>query len=229
MSDDICEVSRIVKKAENEAHLRRTQSEALNRIYKLELVLKILKTLDVNQLDVPDKQRLRNSLKVLGIQDCISLPNSDKLLGLDNAETISLSYTDRKALRETLFNSIRNVCTPIVENADRMQKDIPEIFDTEAKHSDIIALEEKRRKLQQELLNAKSRKCELLKKCTELKLASYEKNAVNILVSEYKLNDVKAETLQGYLVQEFCSRTQHTVKAVKEVERFIDAELEEDG
>lgn len=81
MSDDICEVSRIVKKAENEAHLRRTQSEALNRIYKLELVLKILKALDVNQLDVADKQRLRNSLKVLGIQDCISLLNSDRLLG----------------------------------------------------------------------------------------------------------------------------------------------------
>jgi len=137
-----------------------------------------------------------------------------------------LNYTDRKTVRTKLSAQLRTTLQPIAELCDRIREEFPDAFGQEADLScdqkEILRLEEEHRSGLEKLVALLTRKCTLLKETAELKLGPQLANELKLQQAQAQLVQTKAELLRGFFVHEAASRTEHSVKAHKEVEAHLD-------
>lgn len=90
----------------------------------------------------------------------------------------------------------------------------------------ILQLESLRRTNLQKLAELKNRKCAYLKAAAELKVGPYLVNELKMLLVETRYDDVKAKTFGKFINNAIVNNGKNSIKAIKEVQEYIDQELE---
>ncbi|KAH8391521.1 hypothetical protein KR200_003094 [Drosophila serrata] len=200
----------------------------LKRVLKLKLVLDELRRLNLGRDQSP---QTKNVLKLVSIGDFMRLGESEgdkeQVLGLPDASSFPpLSYVDRKTIRDKLFSQLRGSLQPIAELGDKMREEFPDDFAQEAGLSadqkEILQLEEEHRRSLEQLVELMWRKCSLLRDAAELKLGPQLANELKLKQAQMQLVQAKAELLRSIIAHEAVSRTEHSFKAHKEVEAYLD-------
>ncbi|XP_053960197.1 augmin complex subunit dgt2 isoform X2 [Anastrepha ludens] len=227
--------------AEARRQMEIKRDKELYIIRKLLFVLDYLQKIKVNKLDLPDNgEQVMHALKVLDVNNFLQLIISggdEYLLGLKEIrDSVNLSYTERKAIREELIALLRLKLQPIIDFGKKLKAEIPDVFadpsamspttTTSSSASQIIALESQRRSNLHKLLEARNRKCAYLKAAGELKMGPYLAHELELLYAQGKLTQEKANILRDYFINEFLTRTEHSSKALKEIENCVDKKLE---
>ncbi|XP_055837685.1 augmin complex subunit dgt2 [Episyrphus balteatus] len=228
---DFAENTRIIN-AENQEQLIEARDAEVEKVEKLKFLLNLLKNANLRQVDIPDKEGLQKAIKILRIQDYLRLDDTSSNLDLNECKSVSLTYTERKAMRNYLIRKVSEDCDPIVKFAQKIKEELPDVYGLGDKNKQILELESKRRELQLKLAEVKNKKCAMLKAAADLKMGPYMKNELELMLSEHKLNQMKTSVFQGYILSTLFSpkytRTEQpvTIKAIKEAEKFVDAALE---
>lgn len=232
--------------AEARRQMENKHDAELCKIRKLRLVLANLQQITINKLDLPDNgEQVDYALKVLDVNDYLRMNvgggGEDYLLGLKTLrESISLTYTERKAIREEIISLLRLNLQPIIDFGKKLKAEIPDVFanpgtpQPSGKYASkkaygfnqIIYLESQRRSNLQKLLEARNRKCAYLKTAAELKMGPYLAHELELLHAQSRLTQEKSNILRNYFTNELLARTEHSAKALKEVENYIDMEIE---
>ncbi|XP_067623947.1 augmin complex subunit dgt2-like [Eurosta solidaginis] len=245
MSDSNETLSILNAEARKQMELKRDSE--LHKIRKLRLVLDNLQKIRMKKLDLPDSgENVEQALKVLDVNNYLQLNGGgsggdDCLLGLkDLRETINLTYTERKAIREEIIAVLRLNLQPIVDFGRKLKAEIPDVFVAPSTppptgqciprilpgSMQIVALEVQRRAILQKLLEVRNRKCAYLKAATELKMGPYLAHELELSYAQGRLTQEKANILRDYFTNELLTRTEHSAKALKEIDGYIDGELE---
>ncbi|XP_036327919.1 augmin complex subunit dgt2 [Rhagoletis pomonella] len=217
----------------------------LCKIRKLRLVLDNLQKIRVNKLDLPDNgEQVEQALKVLAVNNYLQLNaggGEEFILGLKELrDCINLSYTERKAIREEIIALLRLNLQPIIDFGRKLKAEVPDVFadpstppptalchpSASSSSNHIIALEAQRRSNLQKLVEVRNRKCAFLKAAAELKMGPYLAHELELLYAQARLTQDKSNILRGYFANELLTRTEHSLKAIKEVENYVDRELE---
>ncbi|XP_017049096.1 augmin complex subunit dgt2 [Drosophila ficusphila] len=209
--------------------LREARSTELKKVLKLKIVLDELRRLDLRPNQSPE---IKRALKLVSIGNYAQLGDTEgggqeQLLGLQNGSSFPpLSYTDRKTVRSKLSAQLRSRLQPIAELCDRMREEFPDAFGHEVKLScdqkEILRMEQEYRSGLEKLVALQGRKCMLLKETAELKLGPQLANELKLQQAQAQLVQTKAELLRGFFVHEAATRSEHSVKAHKEVEAHLD-------
>ncbi|XP_011178616.1 augmin complex subunit dgt2 [Zeugodacus cucurbitae] len=231
--------------AEARRQMELKRDSELCKIRKLRLVLDNLQKIRINKLDLPDSgEQVDHALKVLDVNDYLHMNAGgadDYLLGLKNLrESINLTYTERKAIREEITSLLRSNLQPVIDFGKKLKAEIPDVFaepgtppptgkgvSTKASgFNQIISLESQRRSNLQKLVEARNRKCAYLKAAAELKMGPYLAHELELLHAQGRLTQEKSNILRNYFTNELLARTEHSAKALREVENYIDMESE---
>ncbi|XP_032573119.1 augmin complex subunit dgt2 [Drosophila sechellia] len=209
--------------------LRQARDAELKKVLKLKLVLDELRRLDVGS---NPSEEIKRALKLVSIGSYTRLgemegAGQEQVLGLPSGSSFPpLNYTDRKTVRTKLSAQLRATLQPIAEVCDRIREEFPDAFGQEADLScdqkEILRLEEEHRSGLEKLVALLTRKCTLLKETAELKLGPQLANELKLQQAQAQLVQTKAELLRGFFVHEAACRTEHSVKAHKEVEAHLD-------
>ncbi|XP_030384516.1 augmin complex subunit dgt2 [Scaptodrosophila lebanonensis] len=206
----------------------------LRNVLKLRLIINKVRCLN---LGPQESAEVRRALKFVSIGDFVRLGEGDReqehLLDLqDYGNCPPLSYTDRKAVRSKLIENLRATLTPIADMADKMRAEWPDLFakdsdeELSTEQQEILRLETEYREHLEKLVKLRSRKCALMKAVAELKLGPYLGHQLESQQAQAQLLQTKAELLRGFFINEIVSRTEHSLKAHKEVEKYIDELLD---
>ncbi|XP_017024369.1 augmin complex subunit dgt2 [Drosophila kikkawai] len=208
--------------------LREARDTELRRVLKLKLVLAELRRLNLGR---DQSLQTKNVLKLVSIGDYMRLGENDggqeHVLGLQDASSFPpLSYVDRKTVRDKLFTRLRGTLQAVAELGDKMREEFPDDFAREtelsADQKEILQLEEEHRRGLEQLVELVWRKCSMLRDAAELKLGPQLANELKLKQAEMQLVQAKAELLRCVIANEAVSRTEHSFKAHKEVEAYLD-------
>ncbi|KAH8249484.1 hypothetical protein KR032_009940 [Drosophila birchii] len=209
--------------------LREARDIELKTVLRLKLVLTELRR---GNLGRDLSLQTKNVLKLVSIGDYIRLGENDggqeQVLGLQDASSFPpLSYVDRKTVRDKLFSQLRATLQPIAELGDKMRKEFPDDcaareIELSADQKEILQLEEEQSRGLEQLVELVWRKCALLRDAAEHKLGPQQANELKLQQAQMQLVQAKAELLRGFIAHEAISRTEHSVKAHKEVEAHLD-------
>ncbi|KAH8281660.1 hypothetical protein KR054_002055 [Drosophila jambulina] len=214
--------------ASDSEDLREARNIELRAVLKLKLVLFELRRLNLGR---DQSLQTKNVLKLVSIGDYMRLGENEggqeNVLALQDASSFPpLSYIDRKTVRDKLFSQLRVTLQPIAELGDKMRDEFPDDFiqETEltADQKGILKLEEEHRSGLEQLVELVWRKCSLLRDVAELKLGPQVANELKLKLAQMQLVQTKAELLRGFIAHEAVSRTEHSLKAHKEVEAHLD-------
>ncbi|EDW45866.1 GM26683 [Drosophila sechellia] len=195
--------------------LRQARDAELKKVLKLKLVLDELRRLDVGS---NPSEEIKRALKLVSIGSYTRLgemegAGQEQVLGLPSGSSFPpLNYTDRKTVRTKLSAQLRATLQPIAEVEADLSCD----------QKEILRLEEEHRSGLEKLVALLTRKCTLLKETAELKLGPQLANELKLQQAQAQLVQTKAELLRGFFVHEAACRTEHSVKAHKEVEAHLD-------
>ena len=148
---------------------------------------------------------------------------------MEETSAINLNYTERKALRQRLTSNLQKELQNICEYNNKMRSEVPEVFnETDSLHNQILALEKQRRSNLENLVQIRNRKCNFLKVAAELKMGPYLARELEVLLANARQNQTKVNLLRGYFINEMLTRTEHNLKAIREVEGYINETLEKE-
>ncbi|KAH8413322.1 hypothetical protein KR009_010017 [Drosophila setifemur] len=211
--------------------LREARNVELKKVLRMKIVLDELRRLDLGRSQSPE---IKRALKLISIGDYVRLGESsasgaglEHLLDLQDCTTLPpLSYTDSKAVRSKLSAQLRTKLQPIADLGDKIREEFPDAFvgdaDLSADQKEIIKLEEEHRSSLEKLVDLLGRKCSLLKDVADLKLGPQLANELKYKQAQAQIVQTKAELLRGLFVHQAATRTEHSVKAHKEVEAHLD-------
>jgi len=154
------------------------------------------------------------------LQDCSNCP--------------TLSYTDRKSLRTKLTSNLRAKLTPIVELGDKIRSELPYAMtkDRDSQLStgqqEIIKLQKEQRECLEKLVEKCRDKCTLMMTAADLKMGPHLVNELKVQQAQAELLQTKADLLRIYFINEIFSRADHSIKAHKEVDKYLDELLRAD-
>ncbi|XP_061395898.1 augmin complex subunit dgt2-like [Musca vetustissima] len=222
------ETTRILN-SETIEQLQKARDEELAKVRKLRLVLKELKQLNCNKMLIPDKEQIEKTLKVIKIGNYLYLneKRSECLLDLNELCKVNLNYTERKAVRQQLSEKLHANLTRIQDFGTKMRDELPELFcDSESPHEEILSLEMQRKSDCEHLASLRNKKCHFLKVAADLKMGPYLAYELDVAYAKARQNQTKVNVLRGYFINELLSRTEHSLKAIREVETYINDDLE---
>lgn len=153
-------------------------------------------------------------------------------IDLNEYKSVTLTYTERKAVRSYLLQKVSEDYDRVVRMAQKIKEQLPDVYGLNETKKQFLEVESKRRELQLKLAEVKNKKCAMLKVAADLKMGPYIKNELELMLAEHQLNQMKTSVFQGYILSTLFSpkytRTEQavTVKAIKEAEKFVDAALE---
>ncbi|ALC38595.1 dgt2, partial [Drosophila busckii] len=224
---DINDPSATILVTETQELLEARDAE-LHKVRKLKLILEVIPQLSLGSAESPE---IKRALKLLSVADFIRL-KGDKGYLLDLQDSSSgncptISYTDSKAVRQQLSAKLRETLLPIAELGDKIRNELPDaLTNAEAQlstqQSKIIKLHEEHSECLSELASLRSRKCELMKAAAELKMGPNLVNELKLAQAQSQLLHTKADLMRAYGINEIFSRSEHSLKAYKEVEKHID-------
>lgn len=238
--------------AETNEQLLKAHADELAKVRKLRLVIKELKQIDCGNLLLPDKEQVEKAIILMKIGEYLYLNDKKeqvlsmfsyllyvifyrnfllltKLTDLEETSTINLNYTERKALRQRLTGNLLKELQNICEYNDKLRSEVPEVFnETDSLHNQILSLEKQRRSNIENLIQIRNRKCNFLKVAVELKMGPYLAREQEVLLANARQNQTKVNLLRGYFINEMLTRTEHNLKAIREVEGYINETLEKE-
>ncbi|XP_065357885.1 augmin complex subunit dgt2 [Calliphora vicina] len=226
---DCNETTRIINSETNE-QLLRTHDEELTKLRKLRLVIKELKQIDCTQLMLPDKEQVKKAIVVIKIGEYLYLNDKkDQVLNLGVVSSINLNYTERKAVRHQLTINMLKEMQGINTFSTKLRSELPEVFsDSDSLHTQILSLEKQRRANLENLILLRNRKCNFLKVVAELKMGPYLACELEVMFAKARHNQTKVNLLRGYFINELLTRTEHNLKAIREVEGYINEAIEKE-
>ncbi|KAH8262945.1 hypothetical protein KR044_002283 [Drosophila immigrans] len=202
----------------------------LRRVLKLKLILNEVRSLKLAKEEkTPEIER---ALKLVSVAEYIRLGDGpENLLDLQVGSSCpQLSYTDRKTLRTKLIANLTAKLTPIVEFGDRIRSELPDAMalsgveevQLTAGQQKIIDLQKEQRECLEKLVEKRQQKCELMVMAADLKMGPHFANELKVQQAQAELLHTKAELMQKYFTHNIFLRTDHSLKAHKEVEKYID-------
>lgn len=142
---------------------------------------------------------------------------------------VNLNYTERKAVRQQLSEKLLANLVVIRDFGTKMRSELPELFcDTNSPHEEILRLEIQRRSNFEQLATLRNKKCHFLKVAADLKMGPFLPNELDVAYAKARQNQTKVNVLRGYFINELLSRTEHSLKAIREVEMYINEDLEKE-
>lgn len=142
---------------------------------------------------------------------------------------MNLNYTERKAVRHQLSQNLQINLQRVQEFGAKLHDELPELFcESNFPHEEILKLEEQRRSNLEQLIEMRNRKCHILKAAAELKMGPFLGYELDVDFTKARQNQTKVNVLRGYFINELLSRTDHSLKAIREVETCIDDALEKE-
>ncbi|XP_034474299.1 augmin complex subunit dgt2 [Drosophila innubila] len=206
--------------------LLEARDSELNKVLKLKLVLNELRSLNLEQDETPEIKRV---LRLISVNEYIRLGDEQvHLLDLQECSSCPpLSYTDCKALRTKLASNLRKTLTPIVELGDKIRKELPDAMtkDREPQLStgqqEIIRLQKEQRECLQKLVEMQRKKNALMMTTADLKMGPHLVNELKVQQSQAELLQTKADLLRIYFINDIFTRTDHSLKAHKEVDKYL--------
>lgn len=130
-------------------------------------------------------------------------------------------------MRGKVIDDLHKTLGPILQYKNEMIAKSPELFSSENYMLNrVIALEERRSANLQKILELRTRKINLLKTVVELKIGAYLGYELEIMLGQARQTQTKVNLLRGYLTNEMLTRSEHSLKALQEVESYIDKLLE---
>ncbi|TMW51449.1 hypothetical protein DOY81_003474 [Sarcophaga bullata] len=216
--------------AETNEQLLKAHADELAKVRKLRLVIKELKQIDCGNLLLPDKEQVEKAIILMKIGEYLYLNDKkEQVLNLEDTSTINLNYTERKALRQRLTRNLQKELLNICEYNNKLRSEVPEVFsETDSLHNQILSLEKQRRSNLESLVQVRNRKCNFLKVAAELKMGPYLACELEVLLANARQNQTKVSLLRGYFINEMLTRTEHNLKAIREVEGYINETLEKE-
>lgn len=131
----------------------------------------------------------------------------------------------RHQLAQNLHQELQN----IVDFSTKLRTELPEVFNEgDSLQDEILLLEKQRRTNLENLIQLRNRKCNFLKVIAELKMGPYLACELEVLFAKARQNQTKVNLLRGYFINELLTRTEHNLKAIREVEGYINDSLEKE-
>lgn len=131
----------------------------------------------------------------------------------------------RQQLASNLQKELQNIST----YNNKLRSEIPEVFnEADSLHNQILELEKQRRSNVENIAQIRNRKCNFLKVAAELKMGPYISCELEVLLAKARQNQTKVNLLRGYFINELLTRTEHNLKAIREVEGYINETLEKE-
>lgn len=132
-------------------------------------------------------------------------------------------------MRTKLVAHLRSELKPIAELGDKIQRELPDALSNNKdelqltnEQQKLLELQKDQRDCLKKLATMRREYCELMKKAAELKMGSQMAQELRIQEAQAKLLLTKAEMLRIYFIYEIYSRTEHSFKAYKEVDKYLD-------
>ncbi|KAM7352429.1 dim gamma-tubulin 2 [Cochliomyia hominivorax] len=229
MKMDCNETMRIMNSETNE-QLLKAHSEELAKVRKLRLVIKELKQIDCTNLSLPDNEQVKKAIVLIKLGEYLYLNDKkDHVLNLGNVSSINLNYTERKAMRHQLTSNLERELQKINDFGNKIRFELPEVFnECDSLQAEILNLEKQRRNHLENLIQLRNRKCNFLKVIAELKMGPYLACELEVMFAKARQNQTKVNLLRGYFVNELLTRTEHNLKAIREVEGYLNEALEKE-
>ncbi|XP_023301794.2 augmin complex subunit dgt2 [Lucilia cuprina] len=226
---DCNETTRILNSETNE-QLLKTHAEELANVRKLRLVVKELKQIDCSKLQLPDNEQVKKVIVLIKIGEYLYLnEKKDQVLNLGGVTSNKLNYTERKAVRHQLTANLIKELQRINNFSSKLRTELPELLsDGNTLHTEILHLEKQRRSNLESMIQLRNRKCNFLKVVAELKMGPYLACELEVMFANARHNQTKVNILRGYFVNELLTRTEHNLKAIREVEGYINDAMEKD-
>jgi len=195
--------------------------------HQLEILKSIFKELNVGKLNLSQesKENVRTYRNFILVHDFLQLDRENTILGLSSECPITLTYTEKKALKQYIEETLETKYKPLVEFVKERDAENP--FESEKKLQN--KLEEKvaeRRELTQRYLDLKAKKLELLKTAAEKRSDSSSNVVLNNLLETAKTKEQQAKFFGKVVTHELINSTEHSKKAIKIVENNLDELIE---
>ncbi|XP_064535237.1 augmin complex subunit dgt2 [Drosophila montana] len=199
----------------------------LKKVLKLKLILNEIRCLNLGSQESPE---IKRALKLVSVADYVRLGDDQgHLLDLQECSRCPpLSYTDSKVVRTHLAANLRATLTPIAELGDKIRSELPyaltkdEDVELTPGQQEIIGLQKEQRACLEKLAQMSSHKCALMMKAAELKMGPHLGHELKVQQAHAQLLQTKADLLRIYFINEIFSRTDHSLKAYKEVDKYLD-------
>ncbi|TDG44772.1 hypothetical protein AWZ03_008828 [Drosophila navojoa] len=203
------------------------RDQELKKVLKLKLILNEIRNLNLGPEETPE---IKRALKLVSVADYIRLgDDQEHLLDLQECSRCPpLSYIDSKAVRTKLAENLRTILTPIAQLGDRIRTELPGalVKEEEAQltqgQQEIIRMQKEQRECLEKLVHMTRHKCSLMMKAAELKMGPHLGHELKLQQAQAQLLQTKADLLRMYFINEIFSRTDHSLKAHEEVDKYID-------
>lgn len=161
------------------------------------LVTNILKEMSIEHLPVSaeNKENIKKYINYLLVKDYLLLDNDNVVLDLSSEATAEpkLSYTETKAIKEYIEVTLERVFKPVI---NKIKKNEADSYDSHANDLRRKELVEKQKKLQlqeKRLLEITKEKIDLMQKVADIRTGPDQKQLVENLYNEAKLDNLKLE------------------------------------
>ncbi|KAH8403165.1 hypothetical protein KR222_006274 [Zaprionus bogoriensis] len=208
--------------------LQAARDAQLEKVLKLQLVLNEVRQLKLGKDASPE---IKQALRLISISDYKNMGDDpENVLGLpDDYDKPQLSYFDRKTVRNALSDQLLTSLKPIVELGDRIRRELPDALSGDKAKPELTDRQRELLKMQQEqraslekLVITTRDYCEQMMKAANLKMGPQPIQELRVQQAQAKLLLTKAETLRTYFTVEAYSRTDQSLKAYKEVSKYLD-------
>ncbi|XP_063695479.1 uncharacterized protein LOC134826904 [Culicoides brevitarsis] len=205
-------------------------SDQLHQHKKTILINSILKECPIDQLpglSSENKENIKKYINYLLVKDYLFLDNDNVILGLSSEATAEpkLSYTETKALKEYIEQTLVKTFKPMIAKIKEQEAEGYDEKGIERRRQEFLEKQKELQAKQLELVELKKEKLELLQRIAEIRTGPDQKQQVENLHNEAKLDNIKLGMLEKVISNSFTKTTGHTTKAIKTVEKHIDAML----
>lgn len=140
-----------------------------------------------------------------------------------------LSYFDRKTVRTKLVAQLRLTHKPIADLGDKIRRELPDALSTDKnelalanEQQNLLQLQKDQRYCLKKLAAMRRDYCELMKQAADLKMGPQMVKELRIQQAQAKLLLTKAEMLRIYFIVEAYARSEQSLKAYKEVNKYLE-------
>lgn len=175
--------------AVEEQELRRAEIEFCS----LDLIMQILRAADVDQFPLPEKSNLKRILLISRVLPFLRKTEyGSTILNLEGFDKFEATPEEKCELQKHVQERIVKICEPLHETIHGRLATFPELFENPCKDEELLKeLEQQRLKVMIGLVEAKHKKCVLLKKCAELRVGQHQ-----LIAPSELLLDVKTELIK---------------------------------
>lgn len=175
--------------AVEEQELRRAEIE----FYSLDLIMHILRTANLDHFQLDDKCNLKRILLASHIKPYLNKTEyGSTVLNLDGFDEFTATPEEKCELHKYVHEKILNICEPIHQTIHTRLSTFPDLFENPCKDEELLKeIEQERLKVMIALVEAKHKKCVLLKKCAELRVGPHQLIGSSELMLDAKQDLIK--------------------------------------